>query len=292
MSEPESIWYQLKITVYPHKCFIYYMEVADNVILSFYDINIPTKNLLVKNQGTPFFEQNTLTFAAWNAEFEVFNGAVILNSHVNFSKSPYLGFILTPVGNRMIGIEYDKLVEYFTDFIYIDMLAYPPINRNGSRVTYDENGNATIKTVARSLQQYPYTIQKQIQNTVRVPASLYVDNIGALNIFQGPRVWNQMSDRTVPAVQKTSTSGTCSTRGTITRCRPNACCPGGAGVDVKHGSYARYLGRLKGAKPFRAEPIPKDYGIKQFIKFNPAFPIYGNKTLKTSIVETKCLCKI
>ena len=37
-----------------------------------------------------------------------------------------------------------------------------------------------------------------------------------------------------------------STRSTITGNKPGAMTPGGYGVDVKHGSYARYLGKLKG----------------------------------------------
>ena len=37
-----------------------------------------------------------------------------------------------------------------------------------------------------------------------------------------------------------------STKSTITANKPGAMTPGGYGVDVKHGSYARYLGKLKG----------------------------------------------
>ena len=37
-----------------------------------------------------------------------------------------------------------------------------------------------------------------------------------------------------------------STKQTLTRLRPGALSPGGEGVEVKHGSYERYLLKLKG----------------------------------------------
>jgi hypothetical protein len=63
--------------------------------------------------------------------------------------------------------------------------------------------------------------------------------------------------------------------------------PGGVGVDIKHNSYDRYLNRIKGKAPLRRGIIPPNYG--QPIPFNCAYPIYGGKTVKTSIVNN-CNC--
>jgi hypothetical protein len=98
-----------------------------------------------------------------------------------------------------------------------------------------------------------------------------------------------MSDRKQPHIQvvKTgsgSTYGASSTKHTITRLRPGALSPGGSGVDIKHNSYQRYLNRLKGKGPVRRGVIPPDFGLP-YIPFNPAYPIYGGKTIKTSIVS-------
>jgi hypothetical protein len=72
--------------------------------------------------------------------------------------------------------------------------------------------------------------------------------------------------------------------------RPGALSPGGSGVDIKHNSYERYLNRLKGRAPVRRGVIPPDYGVP-YIPFNQAFPVYGGKTIKTSIVSG-CDCPI
>jgi hypothetical protein len=98
-----------------------------------------------------------------------------------------------------------------------------------------------------------------------------------------------MSDRKDPHIQvvKTgsgSTYGASSTRRTITRLRPGALSPGGSGVDIKHNSYERYLNRLKGKGPVRRGVIPPNFGVP-YIPFNRAYPIYGGKTMKTSIVS-------
>lgn len=145
-----------------------------------------------------------------------------------------------------------------------------------------------------------YIKLKIIQNTVRVPASLYVHDLGALTTYQRPDPrygvnWNQMSDRAVRHVQPNLVTGGSfyhgsSTKHTITRCRPGAGCPGGAGVDIKHNSYDRYLNRLKGKGPARRGVVPPNFGTQ--LPFNPAFPIYGGKTMKTSIVGDNCNCPI
>lgn len=152
-----------------------------------------------------------------------------------------------------------------------------------------------------------YQRQKIIQNTVRVQASLYTMNLAGLSSYQKPlnkpqlvqqngtvyeapaRVyWNQMSDRARPSNQTTkvasgSTYHTNSTRHSITRHRPGAMSPGGVGVDIKHNSYDRYLNKLKGRAPLRRGIIPPGYG--EYIPFNRAYPIYGGKIVKTSIIN-------
>lgn len=141
-----------------------------------------------------------------------------------------------------------------------------------------------------------YQRQKLIQNTVRVPSSIYTMNLGALSVYQRPNTtygvnWNQMSDRKDRHEQRANASGTNpggnSTKHTITRLRPGALSPGGAGVDIKHNSYARYLARLKGKGPVRQQAVPAYFGLP--IPFNPAYPVYGGKVFKTGIVAG-CSC--
>jgi hypothetical protein len=140
--------------------------------------------------------------------------------------------------------------------------------------------------------------QKIIQNTVRVASSLYTMNLGSLSAYQSAAeredkvCWNQMSDRAEPHIQKNVTSsgstyGGSSTKRSIVRLRPGAMSPGGKGVDIKHNSYARRLNRLKGQSNLKQGTIPPDYGAP--IPFNPAFPVYGGKTVKTNIVAG-CVC--
>jgi len=117
--------------------------------------------------------------------------------------------------------------------------------------------------------------EKRIQNQVMVHESQYIDVLGAITIAGGdqgylhstptipPRgsmIWGNkfnlrnQSDRRVPSnslkkmnlINIVPRRGTSSVRSTITANKPGAMTPGGQGVDVKHGSYARYLGKLKG----------------------------------------------
>ena len=160
--------------------------------------------------------------------------------------------------------------------------------RNGLPTTY-LNGNTPAQRYQRL---------KIIQNTVRVPSSVYTMNLGALNVYQAPEEtygvnWNQMSDRKEAHEQKANASGSNpggnSTRRTITRLRPGALSPGGVGVDIKHNSYARYLARLQGKKPLRQEQAPATFSNNN-IPFNQAYPVYGGKLFKTGIVAG-CVCK-
>ena len=151
-----------------------------------------------------------------------------------------------------------------------------------------------------------YQKLKIIQDTVRVYSSLYVDNLGALTAYKKPFndpnngfygvCWNQMSDRPVPSVQRASIPtgfnvSTINRRHTsVTSSRPGCQTPGGIGCDIKHNSYDRYLNRLKGKGPMRRGVVPPNFGKP--ISFNPAFPVYGGKTMKTNIVDSGCDCPI
>lgn len=149
-----------------------------------------------------------------------------------------------------------------------------------------------------------YQKQKLIQNTARVYGSLYTANLGPLTAYTQPindpkrgfynLPWNQMSDRPVPSVQPMSIPTGYNTsmnrrHTSVTSSKPGCQTPGGAGCDIKHNSYDRYLNRLKGKGPMRRGVVPPNFGNP--IQFNPAFPVYGGKTTKTNIVNG-CDCPI
>lgn len=101
-----------------------------------------------------------------------------------------------------------------------------------------------------SSQQILQAENRRIYNVSRIPASEFVMNLGSFHIYNGSQGqrWNQSSDRAMEHVTPNPVpSHGNSTRGSVTRPRPGALRPGGSGVDIKHNSYARYLGRRKGA---------------------------------------------
>lgn len=127
--------------------------------------------------------------------------------------------------------------------------------------------------------------QKRIWKSSRVAQSQYLDSIASLNVYSPPTLkigvnWNQMSDRPVPHVVKRNVpSRGNSTKYSITRHRPGAQSAPGSGVDVKHGSYHRYLERLKGKGPSRTQ-LP-----------NHNIPLYGNKTRYYGVSNSNsCFC--
>ena len=140
--------------------------------------------------------------------------------------------------------------------------------------------------------------QKRIQNTVRIDGSEYIMNKGALNVYTQPVAtyqnvnWNQTSDRAVPGVvHRNVPSHGSSTRSSITRMRPGSMSAastnqqGSKGVDMKHGSYDRYLAKLKGKKPLRTQSQISTANV---------VPLQGNKTrmfgiaYSDSCVYTNC----
>lgn len=147
-----------------------------------------------------------------------------------------------------------------------------------------------------------YQRLKLIQNTVRVYGSLYTANLGPLSAYKRPIsapdaglygvCWNQMSDRPVPSVQRASIptgyhNSLNNRHHSVTSSKPGSQTPGGAGCDIKHNSYDRYLNRLKGKGPLKRGIVPPTFGAP--IPFNCAFPIYGGKTTKTNIIAG-CKC--
>ena len=164
--------------------------------------------------------------------------------------------------------------------------------------------NRTQTSVAGSSPADQYQKQKIIQDTVRVYGSLYTANLAPLTAYTQPLndpskgfygvCWNQMSDRPVPSVQPMSIPTGYNTsmnrrHTSVTSSKPGCQTPGGVGCDIKHNSYDRYLNRLKGKGPMRRGIIPPNFGKP--IPFNPAFPVFGNKTTKTNIVNG-CDCPI
>tara|TARA_Y100000768_G_C23986749_1_gene689362 strand:+ start:4313 stop:4789 length:477 start_codon:yes stop_codon:yes gene_type:complete len=111
------------------------------------------------------------------------------------------------------------------------------------------------------------TIQlRKAFNQVGVPSSEYIMNKTALNVNQDfnknicsvpqkSRIMNNLSDRFRLSISLANvpTRGN-STRSTITSLKPGATTPGGEGVDVKHGSYARYLALKKGKNLYSSPP--------------------------------------
>lgn len=148
---------------------------------------------------------------------------------------------------------------------YEDGMIIPP-NASGTEIPYV----SSIPT------------QKIIQKVVRVDESEYIMNKGALSVFTKPVSrynyvnWNQQSDRAIPGiVHHNVPSRGNSTRTSITRMRPgstsaaSSSIPGSKGVDMKHGSYDRYLAKLKGAKALRTQ----SQASTQIV-----VPVHGNKT--------------
>jgi len=141
-----------------------------------------------------------------------------------------------------------------------------------------------------------YQNQQRIWNSVRVDASQYLLNKGALSAYEPTLArqvnWNQQSDRLYPHIQYAIPSRGNSTKRTLTSLRPGACSPGGVGCDVKHDSYARYLNRVKGRalkKGYISPAITKVIACGGTLPFDPARPMYGGKYYNTQIIPS-CKC--
>lgn len=117
--------------------------------------------------------------------------------------------------------------------------------------------------------------QKKIQKTVRVASSLYSNNLAALHINSNnlggtKKPWNNASDRVEKHGPKLNSASSSIKQNN--------------GVDIKHNSYDRYLGRKKSQhlKSDKEKTTPDSY---------TSWPTYwGNKDYKFSIVNCKLSC--
>ena len=173
-----------------------------------------------------------------------------------------------------------------------------------------------------------------IQNQVSVSESLKMNVLNTFTIY-GPtnnilshqnsylykrsnnRNWStpnnlrNQSDRLLPSRSDTNNKSflytNISTRGssinrTITSNRPGAMNPGGIGVDVKHGSYTRYLSRLKAKNitsnkmgPFDDENEEVNGSANKFNQLNKGIhsrvrPATNNKLYRFTIINTNNCC--
>lgn len=108
-------------------------------------------------------------------------------------------------------------------------------------------------------------IQKDIQKQIHVSSSLYAMNLSSLyissnNISNNNR-WHNASDRKQAHGLKNSVN---------TSIKPNY------GIDIKHNSYSRYLGRIK-SQHLKSENINTP----------SSKPLYGNKTFKLGLIACK-----
>lgn len=137
-------------------------------------------------------------------------------------------------------------------------------------------------------------IEKIIQNQVRVSQSQLLDVKGSITIGADyldnsnnqyiSYPFKNMSDRRVPhglLYTNVPTRGN-SIRSSITSNRPGSMAPPGKGVDVKHGSYYRYLGKLKASHLSRSE---------KNIIFDNDIRVNNNKQYRFSLINTaNCKC--
>ena len=160
---------------------------------------------------------------------------------------------------------------------------------NYSLYKFNDSSCSGCSYIQRGVRSAAKPTQKQIWGQTGISGSLYSMNLSSLTvssqrIHSGKDVnWNQMSDRQLPGVQRAAIpSHGSSTRGNVTRMRPGSLAPSGIGVDIKCGSYARYL------------YLKKSYNLKQGIvpTIGAVKPITGNKTYATNALaqSDECVC--
>ena len=109
--------------------------------------------------------------------------------------------------------------------------------------------------------------QKILQNQVRTPASLYTMNIGAISIssdLNGEKPWNDRSDRIREHGNKIQQNSSINVNN---------------GIDLKHNSYNRYLGKKKGEN------------LKTENENTNIEPKFGNKTRKFGLLNCNKSCQ-
>ena len=129
---------------------------------------------------------------------------------------------------------------------------------SGNQLIYDNSNSLFTIKIPKSIHIDPSNLiqrQKQMQNVVRVPSSLYTMNLASLHVNS-----NDISGSDV-ARGKYNASDRLTPHGKGKN----------IGVDIKHNSYDRYLARKK----------------SQYLKTeqsNNFVPKYGNKTMKFGLV--------
>jgi len=142
-------------------------------------------------------------------------------------------------------------------------------------------------------------IEKRIQNQIGVSNSQMLDVKKSITIgsdyLNNPinttelYPFKNMSDRRMAHFIKNNnvpTRGN-SLRSSVTGNRPGSMAPGGKGVDVKHGSYARYLGKLK-SKNIISNEIQQNVNLTSASRTRA---VTNNKQFRFSIINTSnCKC--
>ena len=172
--------------------------------------------------------------------------------------------------------------------------------------------NARQKTIEARIQNQVGVSQSQM-NSVR--SAFYIREVSGNNVggtlsggITSSRIWGNsnnlrnQSDRLkihFPKNYNVPTRGN-STKSSVTANRPGSMCPGGRGVDVKHGSYARYLGKIKANNisqskmgPFNSQDV--NGSVARLEKLNSGIgartrEVVDNKLFRFSIINTTRCC--
>ena len=156
------------------------------------------------------------------------------------------------------------------------------------------------KTISAKIQNQVYVPQSQ-RNSILNSSTIAFDNRAKPNHFNSSSIWGNnnylrnQSDRNVPHRNKDNyinvPSRGSSTTTSITRNRPGSLAPGGTGVDVKHGSYQRYLAKKKANNIFsnRNDNINDDILIRQESLHGVAL-VNNNKQYRFNIIAVNNCC--
>lgn len=170
------------------------------------------------------------------------------------------------------------------------------------------NSNDLKKSIEARIQNQVAVSQSQM-NSIR--SSFYIreysknSKLISSTIWGNPNNLRNQSDRSkvhFPGNYNIPTHGN-STKSSITSLRPGSMCPGGKGVDVKHGSYARYLGKIKANNISNEKMGPYDNSQNdvndsesRLIQLNSGNgarkrKVVNNKLFRFSIINTNNCCQ-
>jgi hypothetical protein len=133
-----------------------------------------------------------------------------------------------------------------------------------------------------------YQQQRVIWHTARVSASEWTAHRAAFGGYEAPLSTPQWVDASPSGIAWQQPAHV-RWNGASDRASPSGHGPPASrGVDVKHGSYARYLHRLKAEGPLRRDPVPASFGSTPLATSGP--PVRGGKTLLTALGTSACPC--